>query len=306
MIVYLACSFSDDEWGINDVERPAYEQGNHYEQCCYLHGGIVCDCHNDPPTFNAAALDGLVANCPELVRTSSGFTFWKMVWGCVPGLSKLWDWTQELIQKACKFDWQPGRTPEGLPGPSQPTWNDVQRFFASCMWAILAWLILRFIALLYYAVWLAIWTLLTIIAGIIKTAIEVIIIAVDVLLWVVTTIVCGAEWLWDKIKEGFQAACNWGTKTKKSCEQWGEQYRQECTATEEQSTQECTQKEDQGHQDCCDWWPCSWACDAWVWVSHWVCVAWAWVTKTVCVAWSWVAESVCVAFTWVVIKVTCW
>lgn len=59
-----------------------------------------------------------------------------------------------------------------------------------------------------------------------------------------------------------------------SCIQWGEERHQECSQTE-----------DQGYNDCCNWWPCSWACDAWVWVSNIVCVGWTWVTTAGCVAW---------------------
>src|ERR1051326_7958520 len=70
-----------------------------------------------------------------------------------------------------------------------------------------------------------------------------------------------------------------------ACIEWGEERHQECSETEDQGYNECSQEEDQGYRDCCDWWPCSWACDAWVWVSNFVCVAWTWVTTAVCVLW---------------------
>lgn len=59
-----------------------------------------------------------------------------------------------------------------------------------------------------------------------------------------------------------------------TCIEWGEERHQECTQTR-----------DEGFRDCCDWWPCSWLCDAWVWVSNIVCVAWTWITTAVCVVW---------------------
>jgi hypothetical protein len=60
----------------------------------------------------------------------------------------------------------------------------------------------------------------------------------------------------------------------------------------------CDQKEDEGYNECCDWWPCSWACDALVWVSHIVCVAWSWV----CTIIGWLYAFICQT----IISITFW
>ena len=72
-----------------------------------------------------------------------------------------------------------------------------------------------------------------------------------------------------------------------------------CSKTEDQGYSECARREDQGYKDCCDWWPCSWACDAWTWISNIVCVAWTWISNIVCVAWTWISNIVCIAWTWI-------
>jgi hypothetical protein len=79
-----------------------------------------------------------------------------------------------------------------------------------------------------------------------------------------------------------------------TCIKWGEERHQECTQTADQGYNECTRTRDDGYRDCCDWWPCSWFCDAWVWISNVVCVAWTWVSNVVCVAWTWITTAVCV------------
>jgi hypothetical protein len=79
-----------------------------------------------------------------------------------------------------------------------------------------------------------------------------------------------------------------------SCLKWGEKKRQECSETEDQGYNECEESRDEGYNDCCDWWPCSWACDAWVWVSNIVCVVWTWVSNVVCVVWTVITTAVCV------------
>jgi len=287
-LAYMSCP------GQDDIEKPAYAQSDRYLDCCYHAGGVgsgglTCDCSNpDAPTFRPAALDALVTHCPDLIRTSSGFSFWGTIWGCTPGLTSLWGLGGTLIEKGCKLGDDLG-------------WN-IARFLSYCVLAILGSLILRGIGLAWFVVWFAFWVVITLIATVIKYAVDIIVVAIDVILWFVRSIVCLAEWFWDKVGE----ACDWGTTTHAQCELWGEENRQECTATEEQRIQQCTLEEDRGHKDCCDWWPCSWACDAWVWVTNMVCVAWAWITHTVCVAWAWIKEKVCLAFTWVVTKVTCW
>jgi hypothetical protein len=80
------------------------------------------------------------------------------------------------------------------------------------------------------------------------------------------------------------------------CIEWGEERHQECTETEDRGYDECAREEDRGYAECCDWWPCSWFCDAWVWISNVVCVAWTWVSNIVCVAWTWITTAVCVAW----------
>ena len=77
------------------------------------------------------------------------------------------------------------------------------------------------------------------------------------------------------------------------CIKWGEERHQECTETEDRGYNECTRSRDEGYRDCCDWWPCSWFCDAWVWISNVVCIAWTWISKVVCVAWTWITTTFC-------------
>lgn len=91
----------------------------------------------------------------------------------------------------------------------------------------------------------------------------------------------------------------WGKSRHEECSQSEDHGYNECSATEDQGYNACSRSEDQGHNACCDWWPCSWACDALVWIAHVVCVAWTWISHVVCVAWTWVSHIVCVAWTWV-------
>ena len=69
-----------------------------------------------------------------------------------------------------------------------------------------------------------------------------------------------------------------------------------CAEEEDQGYERCDEERDEGYRDCCDWWPCSWACDAWTWVSHIVCVSSTWVSNIVCVAWTWISSVVCVGW----------
>ncbi len=73
----------------------------------------------------------------------------------------------------------------------------------------------------------------------------------------------------------------------------------QCIETRDEGYKQCSREEDQGYKNCCDWWPCSWACRAWVWVSHIVCVAWTWVSNFVCVAWNWISKWVCRIVYWI-------
>ncbi|HST67191.1 MAG TPA: alkaline phosphatase family protein [Mycobacteriales bacterium] len=83
------------------------------------------------------------------------------------------------------------------------------------------------------------------------------------------------------------------------CADWKDEGANTCTQTRDEGYQACTRQEDQGHRDCCDWWPCSWACDAWVWISHLVCVAWTWISNIVCVVWTWISKWVCRIVYWI-------
>lgn len=82
----------------------------------------------------------------------------------------------------------------------------------------------------------------------------------------------------------------------KQCIDWASKRTKTCTDERDEGTRQCTESRDEGYRDCCDWWPCSWACDAWVWVSHVVCVVYQWVSDIVCVAWAWVTSIICVAW----------
>ena len=83
------------------------------------------------------------------------------------------------------------------------------------------------------------------------------------------------------------------------CSDWEDQGYNKCIETRDDGYNKCSQEEDQGYNDCCDWWPCSWACDAWVWVSHIVCVAWTWISNIVCVVWNWISKWVCRIVYWI-------
>jgi phospholipase C len=84
-----------------------------------------------------------------------------------------------------------------------------------------------------------------------------------------------------------------------NCSDWEDEGYNKCIESRDEGYNECSRKEDQGYNDCCDWWPCSWACDAWVWVSHIVCVAWTWVSNIVCVVWNWISKWVCRIIYWI-------
>src|SRR5215213_8969631 len=73
-----------------------------------------------------------------------------------------------------------------------------------------------------------------------------------------------------------------------TCIDWAQERTEECTETRDEGFNECTDWDEQ----CCDWWPCSWACEAvtlvclgWHFVSNVVCVTWTGVTSLVCIAW---------------------
>jgi len=98
-----------------------------------------------------------------------------------------------------------------------------------------------------------------------------------------------------------------------ACAEYEDRGYNRCDRYEDQGYNRCDRYEDHGYsacdaweKDCCDWWPCSWVCEAftwiciaWVWVTNLVCVAWVWVSNLVCVVWVWVSNLVCVAWYWV-------
>mgnify|MGYP001432923417 CR=1 FL=1 len=80
----------------------------------------------------------------------------------------------------------------------------------------------------------------------------------------------------------------------KKCAREEDKGHSECKEKRDYGYNKCTEERDNGYRDCCTWWPCSWACKAWVWVSHIVCVVWTWVSNIVCVVWTWIKHIVCV------------
>ena len=188
---------------------------------------------------------------------------------------------------------------------------------------------------IYYAVWLIFWSLISIVAEIFFLIVELLGVIITGIMWIITGILCALEWIWEKLKELWdwfmgvlEKVCDWSVELEQKCAEWETERKRECTEerdegynectrTRDDGYNECTETRDEGYNECCDWWPCSWACSAWVWVSNIVCVAWTWVSNIVCVAWTWVSNVVCVAwtwivsksckaFTWVVKKITCW
>jgi hypothetical protein len=108
---------------------------------------------------------------------------------------------------------------------------------------------------------------------------------------------------------GFLYACIWAaqltcaeyeTTSYATCTRTRDDGYNKCTEQRDNGYNKCTQTRDDGYNQCCTWWPCSWACNAWVRVSNIVCVAWTWISNVVCVAWTWVSYIVCVAWTWIV------
>lgn len=89
-----------------------------------------------------------------------------------------------------------------------------------------------------------------------------------------------------------------GTK-KGNCIREEDHGYERCDLEEDQGYERCAREEDQGYRDCCDWWPCSWACDAWTWIKKMVCVLKEWVENWVCVITTWVKKMVCVAWAYV-------
>ncbi len=85
----------------------------------------------------------------------------------------------------------------------------------------------------------------------------------------------------------------------KKCRREEDRGYNKCTEERDDGYNQCDRKEDQGHNECCDWWPCSWACDALVWIAHLVCVVWTWISNIVCVVWTWIKKIVCVAWSYV-------
>jgi phospholipase C len=113
---------------------------------------------------------------------------------------------------------------------------------------------------------------------------------------------CGAiirriTWLERQTQITVTKACR--VEALQECADWDDEGYNRCVATRDDGYNKCSQTRDEGYRDCCDWWPCSWVCDAWVWVSNIVCVAWTWVSSIVCIAWQWVSKWVCRIINWV-------
>ncbi len=89
--------------------------------------------------------------------------------------------------------------------------------------------------------------------------------------------------------------CVEGAGTKK-CKEYADKGHSKCTEERDDGYDKCAKEEDHGHSECCDWWPCSWACDAWVWIKNIVCVLYEWISHIVCVVWTWIKKMVCVAW----------
>src|SRR3954454_19004195 len=83
------------------------------------------------------------------------------------------------------------------------------------------------------------------------------------------------------------------------CADWQDEGYNKCVETRDEGYNRCDATRDEGYNACCDWWPCSWACDAVVWISHVVCVVWTWVSNIVCVVWNWISKWVCRVFSWI-------
>lgn len=83
------------------------------------------------------------------------------------------------------------------------------------------------------------------------------------------------------------------------CADWKDEGYNQCVEARDEGYNRCDATRDEGYNECCDWWPCSWACDAVVWISHVVCVVWTWVSNVVCVVWNWVSKWVCRLFHWI-------
>lgn len=181
-------------------------------------------------------------------------------------------------------------------------------------------------------------------------AAELVLLTAEAVLLIVAGIVCAITGFWNFLAGVLHSLCRWSVTWEKKCRLWSEErirkcaeyrddgvracaeYRDQgyegCERYQDQGYSECSAKEDQGYSECCDWWPCSWCCDAlvwfenivcvaWCWIVHLVCVAWYWIANLVCVAWYWISSFVCIlwavfvnlvcaAFTWIIKTITCW
>src|SRR5689334_17722749 len=78
----------------------------------------------------------------------------------------------------------------------------------------------------------------------------------------------------DRSKEKAMSWNECAPKRLKVCDQTAKESYSQCTEERKEGYNRCTQTRDEGYKDCCDWWPCSWACDAWTWISNIVCTGW--------------------------------
>jgi hypothetical protein len=317
--------------GCPSASPPRCPQPSLFE-ACYDASRPVCDCSSGSPVLNQGNLNAFAAGCPGVVQRASSGSFWENIARCVPGFRAIVDLAGKAFalctEKTEGSVTVPVPTGPG-PGPTDPTEPApptrapetpkpgirIPVQWLKCLVGVIGAGLLYLLAGVYYAVWTLLWTVVTIVLWVVKMVWELIGAIVTGILWVVAGIVCAAEWLWEKFKEGMVAACDWATNLERQCAEWRETRERHCAEEEDRGYQDCAREEDQGYsacareedrgyRDCCDWWPCSWVCDAWVWVSNVVCVAWTWVSNVVCVAWTWVSNVVCVAWTWVVSR-TC-
>jgi len=321
--------------------RPACPTISLFEDC-YDESNPICECSSGEPVLNQTNLDSFAADCTDVVQNSTGSSFLESSIDCVPGLRKIFDTAKALLENCKKV----GRVDANEVTSTISANNDrtviiddvkkstdklAQKVFGQwvkCVWSFIGAILLYIIGAIYYALWMLLAFIVSVIIWVLKIIFEIIGVIIAGIMWIVTGIVCAVEWLIKKIRDALIAACDWSENLQRRCAEWEETRTRECAEEEDRGYSECAEeedrgynecsrREDQGYNECCDWAPCSWFCKAWVWVSNVVCVAWTWVSNIVCVAWTWVSNIVCVAwtwvvsrsckaFTWVVSGLTCW
>jgi hypothetical protein len=354
IVQYLACWAGNGfDYDGHPMEDAAYQVAGRstslYESCC--NGSRrACNCDTELPSVDEAGLAAFKANCANVVQQSSGFNFWRDMAECTPGLMALHRAAQWLLDKTCRADipgtiplptrpgsgpTDPSKEPPPMEPPTRGPEEEEKRNvvhvpvrWIACLFGLAGAGVLYLLFGIYYALWMLVWSIVTIALWLVKIIAEIIGTIAAGIIWVITGIVCGIQWLWERFKELLGRICRWGERLERQCTEWQETRERKCTEEKEERERKCTQAKEERERkcsetkeertkNCCTWWPCSWACKAWTWVVNvvcvawtWVvnviCVAWAWVTNVVCVAWTWVVSRTCKAFTWVVKGITCW